>query len=121
MQFSVDDQFVAGLQWKHFRLEKQPVEMFFVGMHRGAELHPFDYQPFVEAVGELLKYDAVLRDAAHELPESGRAAAHNTFIVMVIRPDSVSGAIQHAASDDVEAESQNEIQIVFFDFLDVDF
>lgn len=93
--------------------------MFFVGMHRGAELHPFDYQAFVEAVGESLKYDAVFRDAAHELPESRRAATHNSFIVMMIRPDSVFGAIQNIAPHDVETEPQNEIQIVFFDFLNV--
>src|ERR1035437_6507924 len=52
-----------------------------------------------------------------EFPEMGRAAPVELIVSVVIRPDTVTGRFQNVAIEDIESESNQDIEILGPNFL----
>ena len=59
----------------------------------------------------LVEHDAGERVLFVEFPETGRSTTIVVVIIMVIRPDAITGAGKYFTAQDIEAEAQQHVQI----------
>ena len=77
------------------------------------------HTPAIQPICESLKQSTGYRVSVINLPKTRRATAVFLFVIMMERPDAVTGRFQNGASNNAKAEFEQEIQFVGFDLLDV--